>query len=213
MARTPHPYTGRSNVGDGVCGFVSAPPSTTPSASSSSMPSRCRRSSSAWPSSGRPGQAEDVDDEWKLRLERVRHPAVWRASTTTNAERKKLRRLVVREVTVSPIDMPQRLTRVQVQWPTGAVSDFTVPRKDKYTAQATSEQALSLIGDLHLNEKKDDWEIAIPLNRRGQDRSWDLGGGSPSPCADGIVRASRKARRPPDQRGDKLYSVHTRGRS
>jgi hypothetical protein len=105
-------------------------------------------------------------------------PAVWRATTTTNAERKNLLRLVVREVTVSPIDVPERMTRVQVLWPTGAVSDFTVPRKDKYTAQATSTHALALIRDLYLNETKDDQEIAAELNRRGlctgQDRSWDL---------------------------------------
>jgi hypothetical protein len=138
-------------------------------------------------------------------------PAVWRATTTTNAERKNLLRLVVREVTVSPIDVPERMTRVQVLWPTGAVSDFTVPRKDKYTAQATSTHALALIRDLSLNEKKDDQEIAAELNRRGlctgQDRSWDLDAVRRVRCGEGVFRPSPKARRPPDQRSDGLYSV------
>jgi hypothetical protein len=35
----------------------------------------------------------------------------------------------------------------------------------------------------------------------------------PGPGADGVVRASRTVRRPPDQRGEGLYSVHTRGHS
>ncbi len=139
-------------------------------------------------------------------------PAVWRAKTTTNAERKNLLRLVVREVTVSPIDVPGRMPRVQVLWPTGAVSDVTVPRTDKYTAQATSAQARSLIRDRYLTQRKDDREIATQLNRRGlctgQDRAWDLGAVRRVRCAEGIFRPSPKARRPPDQRRDGLHSVH-----
>ena len=65
-------------------------------------------------------------------------PAVWHAETTTPAERKNLLRMVVREVTVSPIEVPARLTRIQVLWQTGAVSDFTVPRKDKYTVRGAA---------------------------------------------------------------------------
>jgi DNA invertase Pin-like site-specific DNA recombinase len=45
-------------------------------------------------------------------------PAVWRASTTTQAERKNLLRMVITDVTLSPIDAPARMTRVQVRWET-----------------------------------------------------------------------------------------------
>ena len=64
-------------------------------------------------------------------------PAVWRAATTTHAERKNLLRMVVREVTVSPIEVPARQVRVQILWQPWAVSYFMLPRTDKYTAQAT----------------------------------------------------------------------------
>ena len=138
-------------------------------------------------------------------------PGVWRAPTTTNAERKNLLRLVVRAVTVSPVEVPARLTRVQVLWHTGAVSDFTVARTDKYTAQATSEPALAVIRELHLAKNKDDETIAAELNRRGlrtgQDRAWDVGAVRRVRCGEGIFRPSSKARRPPEQRSDGLYSV------
>jgi hypothetical protein len=103
-------------------------------------------------------------------------PAVWSAETTSHAERKKLLRMVVREVTLSPIDVPRRMTRVQVLWETGATSDFTVPRKDKYVALITPPKALALLRRL-FNEKKKDLEIAKELNRRGlktgRDQPWD----------------------------------------
>ena len=38
-------------------------------------------------------------------------------------------RLLVREVTLTPVDVPERLTRVQVLWQTGAVTAFTVPSR------------------------------------------------------------------------------------
>ena len=77
-------------------------------------------------------------------------PAVWNAETTTHAERKNLLRMVVREVTVSPIEVPARQVRVPLQWQTEAVSDFTLPRKDKYTAQATPTATIDLLRDLYL---------------------------------------------------------------
>ncbi|MFQ5974000.1 MAG: recombinase family protein [Alphaproteobacteria bacterium] len=139
-------------------------------------------------------------------------PAVWDADTTTHAERKTLLRLVVREVTLSPIAVPARLTRVQVLWQTGAVSDFTVPRKDKYTAQATSAQALSLIRNLYLTKQKGDGEIAAELNRRGLrtglNHAWDVSAVRRARYSESIYRPSPKARRPPDRRSDGLYSVH-----
>ena len=48
-------------------------------------------------------------------------PAVWRAPTTTPADRKAMLRLVIEAVAIRPIDVPQRLTQIRVQWKTGAV--------------------------------------------------------------------------------------------
>ena len=89
---------------------------------------------------------------------------VWNASTTNNAERKTLLRMLVREVTVSRVDVPSMMTRVQVLWQTGAVSDFTIERKDRYSARATPPQAVAFIRESFAN-KTDEW-IAAALNRR-----------------------------------------------
>jgi MerR HTH family regulatory protein len=156
----------------------------------------------------------DLIDEDRARIVAMAKdlPAVWNAKTTTNLERKNLLRLVVREVTLSPIDVPARMTRVQVLWHTGAVSDFRIARPSQYTALATSAVTRALIRDLYLNKKKHDREIATELNRRGlrtgQDRSWDLVAVRHVRCDEGIFRPSPKARFPPQQRADGLYSVH-----
>jgi DNA invertase Pin-like site-specific DNA recombinase len=138
-------------------------------------------------------------------------PTVWSAETTTHAERKNLLRMVVREVTLSPVEVPRRMTRVQVLWETGATSDFTVPRKDKYVSLATPLKALTLLRRL-LIEKKTDLEIAKELNRRGLktgvDRLWDIAAVRRVRYNHGLYRESKKSRRAPDQRADGLYSVH-----
>jgi DNA invertase Pin-like site-specific DNA recombinase len=138
-------------------------------------------------------------------------PAVWSAETTTPAERKNLLRMVVREVTLSPIDVPRRMTRVQVLWETGATSDFTVPRKDKYVVLATPPQALALLRRLFA-EKKTDLQIAKELNRlgfkTGVNRAWDIAAVRRVRYNHGMYRESKKARRAPDRRDDGLYSVH-----
>jgi len=91
-------------------------------------------------------KVEITDADRARILELARNlPLVWNASTTTSAERKNLLRMLVREVTVSRIDVPRALTRVQVLWQTGAVSDFAIERKDKYTARANPLQATTFI--------------------------------------------------------------------
>ena len=55
-------------------------------------------------------------------------PAVWRAATTTPADRKAMLRLVIEAVAIRPVDIPQRLTQIRVQWKTGAVDELTAGR-------------------------------------------------------------------------------------
>jgi DNA invertase Pin-like site-specific DNA recombinase len=139
-------------------------------------------------------------------------PAVWNAETTTHAERKNLLRMLVREVTVSPIEVPARQVRVQVLWQTEAVSDFTLPRKDKYTAQATPPATIDLLGDLYLVQQKSDAEIAAELNRRGLmtgvNRPWQVPTVRRVRYDVGLYRPSPKSRRPPERNAAGLYSVH-----
>jgi DNA invertase Pin-like site-specific DNA recombinase len=91
---------------------------------------------------------------------------VWNAPTTTNAERKNLLRMLVSEVTASRVDVPRPMTRVQVLWQTGAVSDFTIERKTRFDSRATPAQAAAFIGD-SFEHQTDKW-IAAELNRRKQ---------------------------------------------
>lgn len=55
-------------------------------------------------------------------------PAVWRASTTTAAERKAMLRVVIELVALEPIDIPVRSTRIRVQWCSGATDEKIVER-------------------------------------------------------------------------------------
>lgn len=138
-------------------------------------------------------------------------PAVWNSSTTTHAERKNLLRMVVQEVTLTPLEGPPRSTRIQVLWATGATNDVTVPRNDKYISQATPAAALALIGRL-FREQETDVEIAAVLHRRGlktgHDHGWDFAAVRRVRYEYGWYRASPKARRIPNRRADGLYSVH-----
>ena len=137
---------------------------------------------------------------------------VWHAETTTHAERKNLLRMLVREVTLSPIDVPERKTRVQLLWQTGAVNDFTVLRRGRSTATPTVPETVELIRQL-VAAKKRDVEISAELNRRGLrtglNRPWAV-------TSVAWVRSHHGMRRPhgppslrvPDRRNDGLYSIH-----
>ncbi|MCI0574411.1 MAG: recombinase family protein [Myxococcaceae bacterium] len=137
-------------------------------------------------------------------------PAVWKAPTTTNAERKNLLRMLVRTVTLTPVEMPERQTRVQVLWHTGAVSEVRVPRPNKLDAQATSPSALERIVE-GLHSKESDEEIAQALNgagmRTGAGLAWDAIAVRRVRYAEGLHRASPKSRLAPRRRADGMYSL------
>ena len=156
----------------------------------------------------------DLTEEDRVRILALAKdlPMVWNAATTTHAERKNLLRMLVREVAASPVEVPVRASRVRLLWQTGAVSDFSVPRKDKYTAQATPKDTLALLRDLYMTKRKGDGEIAAELNRRGRytglNRPWTVAAVRRIRYDVGVYRLSPKAHRPPDRRADGLYSVH-----
>jgi hypothetical protein len=156
----------------------------------------------------------DLTEEDRVRILALAKdlPMVWNAATTTHAERKNLLRMLVREVTASPVEVPVRASRVRLLWQTGAVSAFSVPRKDKYTAQATPKDTLALLRDLYMTKRKGDGEIAAELNRRGRytglNRFWTVAAVRRIRYDVGVYRLSPKAHRPPDRRADGLYSVH-----
>jgi len=135
--------------------------------------------------------------------------AVWHAETTTHADRNNMLRMLISEVSVQPVDVPQRATRLRVLWQTGAVSDFTVERKDKYQATATPDEVLELI---RAWVDKQDKVIAAELNRRGMPtrtgRQWTISTVRKVRYEYGLYRASPKARRAPDRGPEGLCSLH-----
>lgn len=138
-------------------------------------------------------------------------PALWRRKTTTSAQRKHLLRTLIREVTLKPMNEPERQTRVQILWQTGTTSEFGVIRKDRLTAQATPEEAVDVINSCTANGTTDE-QIAAVLNQRGLrtgvNRVWTAAAVRTVRLNHGFTRPGRRSRRAPERRKDGLYSVH-----
>jgi DNA invertase Pin-like site-specific DNA recombinase len=109
-----------------------------------------------------------LGDEDRARIMKLAKdlPRVWNAETTTHAERKNLLRMLVQEVSLSPVEVPSRLTRVQVLWRTGSVSTFTVERPRKEAWSQPSPHLTPAIMEL-LAAGLTDEEIASEVERRG----------------------------------------------
>ena len=93
-------------------------------------------------------------------------PAVWKARTTSTADRKAMLRLVIEAVALHPIDVPRRATKVCVQWHSGVVSELEVPRPYGGDLRKHSPESLQRIVELVDAENHDD-EIALQLNAEG----------------------------------------------
>jgi hypothetical protein len=137
---------------------------------------------------------------------------VWTAETTTHAERKNLLRMLVEQVTLSPIDVPSRMTRVQLLWRTGAISDFTVPRPSNVEMRPSTMDVIPLIREL-IQQQKSDEQIAASLNQRGlrnaRHKPWNADVVRGVRERHGIQRSEPpRSQVPPAQRSDGLYSIH-----
>ncbi|HZI03735.1 MAG TPA: recombinase family protein, partial [Archangium sp.] len=137
---------------------------------------------------------------------------VWHARSTTNAERKNLLRILVREVVLSPVDVPERAIHIQLLWQTGTCSELSIARRPS-SERATSPEVIKLIGTLA--KERSDREVAAELNRRGLlsgvKRAWDKEAVRWVRKRYGIRRqsAGRRGRpRQPERRADGLYSMH-----
>jgi DNA invertase Pin-like site-specific DNA recombinase len=135
-------------------------------------------------------------------------PRVWNAATTTHAERKNLLRMLILEVSLSPVDIPSKLTRVRVLWQTGAVSDLTVERLGRAGWDRSSGEVEQVIAELFAAGRTDD-EIAAEVKRRGllHPRRWHWGAHSVRDLRrrQGLRRAARTPS--PEQRADGLFSL------
>lgn len=90
-------------------------------------------------------------------------PAVWRSETTTPSERKAMLRLVVEVITLEPIDLPKRTTRVRVQWRSGVIDERFVERP---AWGATPPSIIDRIRDL-IGQGLHDEDIAQRFNDEG----------------------------------------------
>jgi len=77
-------------------------------------------------------------------------PAVWRAPITTPADRKAMLRIVIEAIAIHPIDVPQRLTRIRVQWKSGAVDEFTINRPDNTRTPSAAVERIRQLASLRL---------------------------------------------------------------
>jgi hypothetical protein len=87
---------------------------------------RLERASAAVP---RPAQlVASLEEQTRILRLAQDFPAIWRASTTHNAERKQFLRSLIRDVTLT-----RRETHIHlgVHWQTGAVSESLIPRRKR----------------------------------------------------------------------------------
>lgn len=137
-------------------------------------------------------------------------PAVWHAPTTKPADRKAMLRIVIEAITIRPIDVPERLTHVHVQWTSGAVDELTVARR---RTRRTPSEAVKRIRDLAALGMQDE-SIAAQLNdaklATGTHRPWTANTVKKVRLQYTSIRRApnRDARQPlPDRRPDGRYSI------
>jgi hypothetical protein len=107
-----------------------------------------------------------TDDERKALLQLALDlPKLWSAATTTVQERKNLLRLLIDEVALVPIDVPELGTLIRVQWHTGVVSEFQVPRGPHRGPQVSSETATMIRDAVASGTRAGD--VAKALNEAG----------------------------------------------
>lgn len=93
-------------------------------------------------------------------------PRLWQAPTTTSVDKKRMLRLVVQDVVLSPVDRPERATRIRILWKTGALSELQTPRPTLADSRKAPEPVLAAVREL-AGKKYSDSQIAAELNRLG----------------------------------------------
>jgi len=137
-------------------------------------------------------------------------PSVWHAPTTKPADRKAMLRIVIEAITIRPVDVPERQTRIQVQWSSGAVDELLAPR---IRVRRVSTKCIERIRELVALGMRDG-TIAQRLNEEnfttGHDRRWTASAVKRMRIEHTSTRRAPKsdARQPlPDRHPDGRYSV------
>jgi hypothetical protein len=93
-------------------------------------------------------------------------PRLWNAPTTGPADKKRILRLLIQAVALSPVDVPQRSTRIGILWKTGATTELLTPRPAMDEARRIPPEVIAEIGKL-AKQHSSDPQIAEQLNQRG----------------------------------------------
>lgn len=137
-------------------------------------------------------------------------PAVWRAPTTTPADRKAMLRLVIEAIAIHPIDVPQRLTRIRVQWKSGAVDELTINRPDNHRTSSEAVERIRQLASLRLFDHVIAEKLIAEGVKSGTGRAWTPGAVKHVRLNHNILSATAElARRNPlpDRHPDGRYSV------
>ena len=132
-------------------------------------------------------QYEQVQKEHRVTLskkdrERIRQlaqnlPVVWKSPTTKPADRKAMLRLGIEAISLTPVEVPERATRVKVQWQSGTVTELMVQRPSRHYRSRTPKAAAKRLGELAAAGLHDE-EIAAQLNtegfRTGTQKPWNI---------------------------------------
>jgi DNA invertase Pin-like site-specific DNA recombinase len=105
-----------------------------------------------------------VEDRAKIRALARDLPRVWRAGSTQQSERKAMLRLVIEAISLYPIDVPRRSTRVRVAWKSGAVSELVVERPEH--GRVTPKVVVERVRELAARGLRDG-QVAEQLNAEG----------------------------------------------
>jgi DNA invertase Pin-like site-specific DNA recombinase len=93
-------------------------------------------------------------------------PRLWNTPTTTNADKKRILRLLIQQVVLSPVDVPRRSTQIRLLWKTGATVELRVPRPSLEDTRRMPPQVIAEVRRL-ARQHLSDLRIAEELNRRG----------------------------------------------
>jgi DNA invertase Pin-like site-specific DNA recombinase len=108
-------------------------------------------------------------------------PAVWQATTTTQAERKQLLRFLINDVTLT---RGETTVQVAIRWQTGALTVLEIPRpKRVWEARRTDPAVVARLRELAPGHS--DRQIAVQLNQEGRTTG---AGGAFSPGKVGWLR-------------------------
>jgi DNA invertase Pin-like site-specific DNA recombinase len=135
-------------------------------------------------------------------------PQVWQAPTTTPAERKRMLRCLIQDVSLDSFSQAGQ-TRIHIRWHTGCVTTLQVPRPTAGDAHRLEARVVALIGDLAQTHADD--QIAEILKERGlvtqQGLPWTYRRVMDTRRRHGIPTACPITPRHSQPRGDGLLSV------